>query len=246
MNKCKICGSDCKKDFCSISCSNKHWNPITKDSRIKLFKKADEIITHNGVCEKCGDDFSVTRERKKLTGKNIPRYCSRKCANSREHSLETIDKIKQSLRMKYPLKEKDVKDKKQLIKVDRFCEECNELITSKTAKKFCSFICSVNRASRVAMTTMIDALISGVNIVRQNHRSIKAALVKIKGHQCSICKNTEWMGDPIPLVMDHIDGRSNNNTLSNLRLVCGNCDMKLPTYKSKNKNSDRKYRSKYQ
>lgn len=28
--------------------------------------------------------------------------------------------------------------------------------------------------------------------------------------------------------------------LDNLRLVCGNCDMQLPTYKSKNKNSDRR------
>jgi hypothetical protein len=42
--------------------------------------------------------------------------------------------------------------------------------------------------------------------------------------------------------MDHIDGNSENNHLSNLRLVCGNCDMLLPTYKSKNKGNGRAYR----
>ena len=42
--------------------------------------------------------------------------------------------------------------------------------------------------------------------------------------------------------MDHIDGNSDNNILSNLRLVCGNCDMQLPTYKSKNKGNGRYYR----
>ena len=61
-----------------------------------------------------------------------------------------------------------------------------------------------------------------------------------------ICGQTEWMGKPIPLVLDHIDGNSDNFKLTNLRLVCGNCDMQLPTYKSKNKNSNTKntYRSK--
>jgi hypothetical protein len=59
------------------------------------------------------------------------------------------------------------------------------------------------------------------------------------GDQCSICHVTEWMGQSVPLVLDHIDGNSTNNTQYNLRLVCGNCDMQLPTYKSKNKGSGR-------
>jgi len=42
------------------------------------------------------------------------------------------------------------------------------------------------------------------------------------------------MKQPVPLVLDHIDGHFENNNEENLRLVCGNCDMQLSTYKSKN------------
>ena len=44
--------------------------------------------------------------------------------------------------------------------------------------------------------------------------------------------------------MDHIDGNSENNRLDNLRLICSNCDMQLPTYKAKNKGKGRKDRYK--
>jgi len=50
------------------------------------------------------------------------------------------------------------------------------------------------------------------------------------------------MDKPIPLVLDHIDGNSENWAIENLRLVCGNCDMLLPTYKSKNRGRGRAYR----
>jgi len=48
----------------------------------------------------------------------------------------------------------------------------------------------------------------------------------------------------MPLVLDHVDGNSENNKLENFRLVCGNCDMQLPTYKNKNKGNGRHYRMK--
>lgn len=70
----------------------------------------------------------------------------------------------------------------------------------------------------------------------------KKYLAEKRGHQCEICKNTEWMGVPIPLILDHINGKPDNWKLNNVRLVCGNCDMQLPTYKSKNKgNTTRKF-----
>lgn len=71
----------------------------------------------------------------------------------------------------------------------------------------------------------------------------KKYLIKKYGHRCMICGIETWIGKPIPLILDHIDGNAENWKLINLRLVCGNCDMQLPTYKNKNKGkSKRKYR----
>lgn len=52
---------------------------------------------------------------------------------------------------------------------------------------------------------------------------------------CAICSTgPEWMGKPMPLILDHINGINNDNRLENLRFVCSNCDSQLDTYKSRN------------
>jgi 5-methylcytosine-specific restriction endonuclease McrA len=70
-------------------------------------------------------------------------------------------------------------------------------------------------------------------------KTIKKFIEDRDGHQCTICHRIEWQGQPIPLVMDHIDGNASNDAPDNLRLICGNCDMQLPTYKSKNRGKGR-------
>jgi hypothetical protein len=51
-----------------------------------------------------------------------------------------------------------------------------------------------------------------------------------------------WLGKPIPLEVDHIDGNHKNNFPENLRFVCCNCGAQLETYKGKNKGNGRKNR----
>lgn len=56
-----------------------------------------------------------------------------------------------------------------------------------------------------------------------------------KRHKCEMCGLKEWLGDPIPLELDHIDGNHDNNALENLRILCPNCHAKTPTYRGRKK-----------
>lgn len=63
---------------------------------------------------------------------------------------------------------------------------------------------------------------------------LKDRLVTLNGHKCSVCGIKNWCDKPLTMILDHIDGNSDNNHPTNLRLVCSNCDSQLPTYKAKN------------
>ena len=68
---------------------------------------------------------------------------------------------------------------------------------------------------------------------RLKERIIKQGLLD---YRCSCCGiGPEWRGLPMPLILDHKNGKNNDNRLGNLRFVCSNCDTQLPTYKSKNR-----------
>lgn len=56
-------------------------------------------------------------------------------------------------------------------------------------------------------------------------------------YRCSSCYQEKWLDQPIPLELDHIDGNSSNNNLTNLRLLCPNCHALTDTYRGRNKKS---------
>lgn len=62
----------------------------------------------------------------------------------------------------------------------------------------------------------------------------------LKPHQCEKCNLTHWLGSPTPLELHHIDGNRDNNTFSNLEILCPNCHALTENYRGKSKGSKSK------
>ena len=76
-----------------------------------------------------------------------------------------------------------------------------------------------------------EILIKGSNY--QSTSSLKKRLLKenLLVNCCSICSQVpSWQGEPLVMVLDHINGDNTDNRLRNLRLLCPNCNSQQPTF----------------
>lgn len=59
-------------------------------------------------------------------------------------------------------------------------------------------------------------------------RLLKENLLK---NSCYLCgQNAEWKNKPLIMILDHINGKNNDNRIENLRLLCPNCNSQLDTF----------------
>lgn len=58
-----------------------------------------------------------------------------------------------------------------------------------------------------------------------NSHPLKLRLLrdKVKERRCERCGRSEWMDEPIPLELHHVNGKRFDNRLKNLQLLCPNC-----------------------
>lgn len=79
--------------------------------------------------------------------------------------------------------------------------------------------------------------------VNQNN-TLRKYLKEVKGCFCAECGISDvYNNKPLTLQVDHIDGNSDNNVPSNLRLLCPNCHSQTETWVTRNKKSTK--RNKY-
>jgi hypothetical protein len=66
--------------------------------------------------------------------------------------------------------------------------------------------------------------------------TLKKRLIEehLKPNRCERCLLEVWNGRPIPLELDHVNGKRDDNRLENLRILCPNCHAQTDTYRGKN------------
>jgi len=90
------------------------------------------------------------------------------------------------------------------------------------------------RASLARAFALEDVLVEGSTYPRGKLKRRLLAL-GIKQPICEMCGQDEnWNGRRMSLILDHINGVSNDNRLENLRIVCPNCAATLDTHCGRN------------
>lgn len=111
-------------------------------------------------------------------------------------------------------------------KHSRVCFCCNAPTSN---QKFCSIACAAKQKH-------LDTISKYEKGELKTDSTVKACLIEATGYVCSLCSNTGTHNDmPLVLQLDHIDGNSDNNMPSNLRLLCPNCHSQTETFCFKGK-----------
>ena len=68
------------------------------------------------------------------------------------------------------------------------------------------------------------------------NRSRIKKILQLEGvpYECDICHQSDWLGKPLTLQLDHKNGHHNDNRRENLRFLCPNCHSQIDTFGGKN------------
>ncbi len=96
------------------------------------------------------------------------------------------------------------------------------------------------RGGKLTLTPLSEMLVENKNIQGSKlaKRLIKEKLIK---NICNICGHgPEWMGKPLTLQLDHINGNNQDNRIENLRILCPHCHSQTENWGGRNKRTHSK------
>ncbi|MFC9912667.1 HNH endonuclease [Streptomyces sp. NPDC127197] len=92
-----------------------------------------------------------------------------------------------------------------------------------------------NQRRRTAEEILVED--TSAHAVRIPSSRLKRAMQELGVEErCALCGiEALWLGEPLPLEVDHIDGNWRNNRIKNLRLLCPNCHSTTDSYRGRGK-----------
>lgn len=198
---------------------SKFLNRTKKSVRLKLNKLGIYTIPKECSIEKscsyCNENFTslISEERK---------FCSLSCAAKKNNKLY-VKRVKNNL-----------VNNTENCNHNNNCLNCNKEVNN-SYKKYCNNDCFQEYRKKKT----IELIETGDTTLTP--RQYKNYLIERYGNECMECgwgeKNLK--SNNVPIELEHIDGNSNNNELSNLKLLCPNCHSLTPTYKGNNRGNGR-------
>jgi len=116
------------------------------------------------------------------------------------------------------------------------CIECGHLTTN----RFCNSKCQ-NKYNEKLIFQKIENGVENFGCQLTNSRYFKRYLIDKHGEKCMECgwDKRNSITNKVPIELEHIDGNSENNLLTNLKLLCPNCHSLTPTFKGLNRGNGR-------
>lgn len=128
-------------------------------------------------------------------------------------------------------------------RMSKKCQNCSAVFyfcpCESSRRKYCSYECSSAGRSSAIWEPIKQLILENKDLPGQittQSSYLKRFLIEQTGPKCSECnwsRKNEFTNN-IPIELDHIDGDSANNKLSNVRLLCPNCHSLTATYKGAN------------
>ncbi len=126
-----------------------------------------------------------------------------------------------------------------------FCSGCHVKLNW-YQQKYCSNKCQSHHQYRKFIQEWKNGKKSGgVGVFAKNVSGhVRRYLSEKYGDKCSLCgwHRRNIITHKVPLEIDHIDGDSENNSESNLRLICPNCHALSANFRNLNKGKGRSWR----